>query len=81
MTMNQAAALRGKWKQQPDRTPCDHSNLELEWNERGYSMGHYACILCGESVAPRGSASIRVASRTISASNRGDSRWYKTGSS
>jgi len=39
MTMNQAAALRGKWNQPPDRTPCEHSNLKLEWNERGYSMG------------------------------------------
>jgi hypothetical protein len=65
MTMNQAAALRGKWKQQPDRTPCEHSNLELKWDERGYSTGHYACILCGESVTPR--ASIRVASLQVPA--------------
>ncbi len=65
MTMNQAAALRGKWNQQRDRIPCEHSNLELVWNERGYSTGHYACILCGESVALR--ASIRVESPQVPA--------------
>jgi hypothetical protein len=53
MTMNQAAVLRVKWNQQPDRTPCEHSNLELEWNERGDSMGRYACIICGEPVAQK----------------------------
>lgn len=51
MTMNQAATLQMNWKRRTDRTPCEHSNLELEWNERGHSTGHYVCILCGEFVA------------------------------
>jgi hypothetical protein len=51
MTTNQAATLQMNWKRRADRTPCEHSNLELEWNEREHSTGHYACILCGESMA------------------------------
>jgi hypothetical protein len=50
MMMNHAAALRVKWKQRVYRIPCEHLVLELEWNERGRSTGHYACMLCGESV-------------------------------
>lgn len=50
MTMNQAVALRIKWTQRADRSPCAHLNLELEWNECGHSMGNYVCILCGEPV-------------------------------
>lgn len=53
MTTSQAAALRVKWKQRMDRTPCEHLNLELEWNDLGHSKGNYICILCGESVAQR----------------------------
>jgi len=51
MTTNQVATLQMTWKQRVDQAPCEHSNLELEWNERGHSMGHYACSLCGESMA------------------------------
>lgn len=53
MTMNQAAALRVKWKQRVDRSQCEHLNLELEWDDLGHSKGNYICILCGESVAQR----------------------------
>jgi hypothetical protein len=41
MTMNQAAALRVRWKERADRSAdCEHLNLELEWNDFGYSTGH-----------------------------------------
>ena len=53
MTINQAAALRVKWKERTDRLPCEHLNLELEWNDVGPSAGHYNCILCGEFVAQK----------------------------
>lgn len=54
MTMNQAAALRVRWKERADlSTDCEHLNLELEWNDLGHSTGNYICILCGESVAQR----------------------------
>src|SRR5437870_1625805 len=38
---------------------CEHLNLELEWNDFGYSTGHYTCIICGEPVvhAPQESVS------------------------
>ena len=51
MTMEQAAALRVKWKQRSDRSPCEHLNLELEWDHLGHTTGNYVCILCGEAVA------------------------------
>lgn len=51
MTMTQAAALRVKWKQQADRSQCEHLNLELEWDDLGRSTGNYICILCGKSAA------------------------------
>jgi hypothetical protein len=53
MTTNQMATLQMTWKRRVDQAPCEHSNLELEWNERGHSTGHYACSLCGESMAVR----------------------------
>ena len=53
MTKAEAEAVRVKWKQRPDRTPCEHLNLELEWNDLGHSTGKYTCILCGEPVAQR----------------------------
>ena len=53
MTLKQAAALRVKWKQRTDRTPCEHLNLEMEWDDLGHSTGHYTCIICGERVAKR----------------------------
>jgi hypothetical protein len=53
MTLTQAAALRVKWKQRADRTPCEHLNLELEWNDIGNSKANYIYILFGESVAQR----------------------------
>ena len=40
MTMNQAAALRVRWKERADlSTDCEHLNLELEWNDLGHSTG------------------------------------------
>ena len=51
MTINQAATLQMNWKRRADRALCEHSNLELEWNERGHSTGHDASILCGETMA------------------------------
>jgi len=60
MTMNQAAALRVRWNQRVyPSSDCAHLNLDLEWDDLGHSTGHYTCIICGESVAPR--ASIHVA--------------------
>ena len=53
MTTNQVAILRMNWRRGTDLAACEHSNLELEWNERGHSTGHYACSLCGESMAAR----------------------------
>jgi hypothetical protein len=53
MTTNQMATLQMNWRRRADRAPCEHSNLELEWNERGHATGHYACSLCGESMAVR----------------------------
>jgi len=51
MTMEQAAALRVKWKERPDRSPCGHLNLESEWDHLGHTTGNYVCILCGEAIA------------------------------
>jgi len=48
MTTIQVASLQMNWRLRVDQPPCEHSNLELEWNERGHSTGHYACSLCGE---------------------------------
>ena len=45
MTMNQAAALRVKWKQQADRSPCGHLSLELEWDGQVDSTGNYVYIV------------------------------------
>jgi len=53
MTMLQAAALQMKWKQRTDPLPCEHINLELEWDILGHSDGNYVCIHCGETVAQR----------------------------
>ena len=51
MTINQAAALRVRWNQRADlSSDCEHLNLELEWNDFGYSTGHYTCFICGEPV-------------------------------
>jgi hypothetical protein len=35
MTINQAAELRVKWKQRAHLSPCEHLNLELEWDDVG----------------------------------------------
>ncbi len=51
MQMNQAAALRVKWKKRVEPRPCAHLTLELEQNDSGYLTGNYLCIACGESVA------------------------------
>ena len=45
MTMNRAAALRVKWKQQADRSPCGHLSLELKWDGQGDSTGNYVYIV------------------------------------
>jgi hypothetical protein len=50
MTILQAAALRMKWNMLPYSSACEHQNLELEWDDLGYSTGKYVCIVCGESV-------------------------------
>jgi hypothetical protein len=51
MTMNQAAAIRVRWKGRADlSSDCEHLNLELEWNDLGCSTGDYTCIICGELV-------------------------------
>ena len=67
MTIDQAFAIRMKWKQRAHRSPCGHLTLELEWNDQGVSTGHYICILCGQSVAQRLSATplkVRTPSQT-----------------
>ena len=52
MTMNQAAALRVRWNQRVDPSlDCEHSILDLEWDDLGHSTGHYTCFICGEPVA------------------------------
>jgi hypothetical protein len=48
MTILQAVALRMKWNQLPYTSACEHRNLELEWDDLGYSGGKYVCIVCGE---------------------------------
>lgn len=53
MTITQVATLQMKWKQRTDPSPCEHLNLELQWDVLGHSEGEYICILCGESVAER----------------------------
>ena len=50
MQMNQAAALRVKWKKRVEPRPCAHLTLELEQNDSGYLTGNYLCIACGEWV-------------------------------
>jgi hypothetical protein len=41
MTKAEAEALRVKLKQQVERPPCKHSNLELESNGEGHLTGNY----------------------------------------
>jgi hypothetical protein len=53
MTMLQKAALRVKWNQRAEPSPCEHRSLEVEWNDLGHPTGVYNCIICGESVAQR----------------------------
>jgi hypothetical protein len=55
MTESQAKALREQWKQHVHPVPCEHANLELEKNEKGYLTGHYHCAHCGDAV-PREAA-------------------------
>ncbi len=57
MTMNEAAALRVKWKEHAHLSPCEHLNLELEWNNVGPPTGTYICIICGEPVAQESTSS------------------------
>jgi hypothetical protein len=51
MTMIQSGTLRMQWKQRTDHLPCEHLNLELEWDILGLSDGNYLCVHCGELVA------------------------------
>ena len=53
MTIEQAAAIRVKWKQRVEHSPCEHLNLELERNDLGHSTGNYVCIICGEPIAQK----------------------------
>lgn len=60
MTVTQATALRMRWNMRADlSTGCEHLKLELEWNDRGHSTGHYTCIICGEPVLHKPQASSR----------------------
>jgi hypothetical protein len=58
MTMNQAAELRVKWKERAHLSPCEHLNLELEWDDVSPSRGIYTCIICGEPVAHKSQESV-----------------------
>jgi len=40
MTTNQMSTLQMNWRRRADRAPCEHSNLELEWNEQGHATGY-----------------------------------------
>ena len=52
MTMNQAAALRVRWKERADlSTDCEHLNLELEWNDLGHSTGHSTSLSAGNRLS------------------------------
>lgn len=51
MTVHEGADLQVNWKERVNRKPCNHPELELEWNKQGYLTGNYVCNLCGESVA------------------------------
>lgn len=51
MAILQAVTLRMKWNMLSYTSVCEHRNLELEWDDLGYSRGKYVCIVCGESVA------------------------------
>ncbi len=64
MTIDQASAIRMKWRERAHRSPCGHLTLELEWNDQGVSTGHYICILCGKSVAQRLPVKVRAPSPT-----------------
>src|SRR4029077_17770212 len=51
MTTNQAAGLRGRWKERADLSAdCEHLNLEMEWDELGHSTGNITCFICRELV-------------------------------
>jgi hypothetical protein len=51
MTKSQAAGIRLIWEEPADHIPCEHLNLEFEWDDLGHSTGNYVCIRCGVSVA------------------------------
>ena len=55
MTMNQAAALRVRWKERVDPSPCAHPDLTLEgrylrWKgiDLKRSLERYTCNGCGK---------------------------------
>ena len=50
MTSSQAAALRVKWGQLVDPSPCEHLNQEMESDDARFWTGRYYCIACGELI-------------------------------
>ena len=57
MTMNQAAALRVRWKGRADLSPCAHRDLTLKgrylrWKgiDLKRSLERYTCNRCGKPV-------------------------------
>jgi hypothetical protein len=57
MTMNQAAALRVRWKGRSDLSPCAHRDLTLKgrylrWKgiDLKRSLEHYTCNGCGKVI-------------------------------
>jgi hypothetical protein len=57
MTMNQVAALRVRWEERVDPSPCAHPDLTLEgrylrWKgiDLKRSLERYSCNGCGEQV-------------------------------
>ena len=58
MTIDQAAALRLRWKGRADlSSDCKHLKLELEWDTAGHLTGHYTCVICGKPVTHEPGAS------------------------
>jgi hypothetical protein len=53
MTFKQEAYIRARWRGQSALEMCRHLTLELEFDDKGDSTGHYVCIVCGETVAQR----------------------------
>jgi hypothetical protein len=77
MTILQAAALRMKWNMLPYASACEHRNLELEWDDLGYSTGKYVCIVCGESVVLHSKHPLLKRKSTVFIMTRGGKNHHK----